>query len=437
MKKWIIPILITALLAVSFWGFNQYREKQAVLVQAENNYQRAFHELTYYIDLLNEKIGSALAMNSRASLSPQLAEIWKVTSEARADVGQLPLSLLPFNKTEEFLFDIGDFAYNAAVKDMDQEPLSEEEVKRLEQLFKQSKEIKTNLREVQNVVLNDHLRWMDVELQLATNEPGDNTIIDGFKTVESTVDGYDDSIVENDLDDEFSYITGEEVSEERAKEIGAKWLGDEEDLTVTSSKKGAKLHTFTVSFHQEDSGGYMDVSKKGGHILNLMKTRDIGEPELSLYQGGEKAAAYLEDLKFDNVEIVESSQFQRVGVYRFVYKKDEVRYYTDAIQVKVALDDGEMLGLTALEYMKNHGEDGMEAPAIDREEAKSMVNGNVEILEEHMAVINDEQGEKVLCYEFIGRRGDQTYRIFINADDGQEEKVEMMKRVEEQFTSSS
>ena len=50
---------------------------------------------------LNDKIGSALAMNSNQRISPQLVEIWRVTSEALSDVGQLPLGLLPFNKTEE------------------------------------------------------------------------------------------------------------------------------------------------------------------------------------------------------------------------------------------------------------------------------------------------------------------------------------------------
>ncbi|NEU36356.1 germination protein YpeB, partial [bacterium LRH843] len=76
------------------------------------------HDLSYELDLLNDKIGGTLAMSSRDQLSPALAEVWRLTSEAHSNVGQLPLALLPFNKTEEFLSDIGDFAYEVAVRDL-------------------------------------------------------------------------------------------------------------------------------------------------------------------------------------------------------------------------------------------------------------------------------------------------------------------------------
>src|SRR5690625_6425973 len=135
--------------------------------------------------LLHDKIGSSLAMNSRDRLSPQLVEIWRLTSEAHSNVGQLPLALLPFNKTEEFLSNIGDFTYRTAARDLDKEPLSDEELKTLESLYEQSEDIKDELRTVQHEVLDNNLRWMDVQLALATNdEQEDNTIIEGLKTVE-------------------------------------------------------------------------------------------------------------------------------------------------------------------------------------------------------------------------------------------------------------
>ncbi|MDV2687475.1 germination protein YpeB, partial [Alkalihalophilus lindianensis] len=82
---------------------------------------RAFHGLTYQMDVLHDKIGATLAMNSRHSLSPSLAEVWRITSDAHNAVGQLPLTLLPFNKTEEFLANIGNFSYRTAVRDLDKE----------------------------------------------------------------------------------------------------------------------------------------------------------------------------------------------------------------------------------------------------------------------------------------------------------------------------
>src|SRR5699024_6286979 len=104
MGRWIAIVLLSlGIDGVSFWGYKQHEDKNAVLIQAENTYQRSFHELSSNMDLLHDKIGTALAMNSKDRLSPQLVEIWRLNSEALSNVGQLPLTLLPFNKTEEFL----------------------------------------------------------------------------------------------------------------------------------------------------------------------------------------------------------------------------------------------------------------------------------------------------------------------------------------------
>src|SRR6478752_5601336 len=123
----LITVLSLAVVGTTLWGYQEHREKNAVLINAENNYQRTFHELTYQMDLLHDKIGTTLAMNSRESLSPTLAEVWRITSEAHNDVGQLPLTLLPFNKTEEFLAQIGEFSYRTAVRDLSKSPLTDKE----------------------------------------------------------------------------------------------------------------------------------------------------------------------------------------------------------------------------------------------------------------------------------------------------------------------
>src|SRR5699024_8039714 len=176
-------------------------------------------------DLLNSEIGSALAMNSGNELSPQLVDIWRISSNAMSNVGQLPLGLLPFNKTEEFLSNISDFTYRTALRDLDDEPLDNEETEALENLYDQSSEIKNELRQVQHLALENNLRWMDVQVALTSqNEPQDNTIIDGLKTVEDKLDGFTETHANSHItgtplqDHSYKNIKGEEVSEEKALE---------------------------------------------------------------------------------------------------------------------------------------------------------------------------------------------------------------------------
>ncbi|MDY7043397.1 germination protein YpeB [Virgibacillus sp. M23] len=446
MFRWIlIAVLAIGIAGTAFWGYQEHQEKNAILIQAENTYQRAFHELTYHVDLLNDKIGSALAMNSDQRLSPQLVEIWRITSEALSDVGQLPLGLLPFNKTEEFLSEIGDFTYRTAVRNLETDPLSDKETKSLESLYKQSGEIKDELRQVQHVALKNNLRWMDVQLAMANeDEQMDNTIIDGFKTVEKTVEGFSEgnggaSISNTSVKKhEYKFLTGEEISEDEAlaKAKSLFNVKNNEKINITKSGKGADVPVYSISYRNDKKNAYMDLSQKGGHPITLLVDRPVNDKQISLNQGMKKAQKYLEQFDFENMTVFQSTQFDNIGAFSFLYSEDGVRYYSDAMEVKVALDNGDILGLTANDYFMNHTEREKPTPELSEEEAKEMVNPNVDIQEEFLAVIDNDLGEEVLTYEFLGILGNETYRIFINAMDGKEERVEKLSGSEINYASS-
>lgn len=55
------------------------------------------------------------------------------------------MGLLPIHKTEQFLSELGDFTYQTAVRDLDDDPLTEEETAQLEEFYQQSGEIRDEL----------------------------------------------------------------------------------------------------------------------------------------------------------------------------------------------------------------------------------------------------------------------------------------------------
>ncbi|SFA98253.1 MULTISPECIES: germination protein YpeB [unclassified Bacillus (in: firmicutes)] len=439
----VISILTLGVAGTAFWGYQEHREKNAILLNAENNYQRAFHDLTFQVDLLNDKIGSTLAMNSRSSLSPALAEVWKITSEAHSDVGQLPLALLPFNKTEEFLANIGDFSYRAAIRDLDKEPLSEKEYEKLKVLYKQSADIQSELRKVQHMVLKNNLRWMDVELALATGkEAADNTIIDGFKTVEKTVAGYDETdfgpafVNLQKRDENFKKLSGKKISKQEAVATARKYTGlkENDDIKVTESGKGSDYGFYSVSIMNKKSGieANMDITKKGGYPVWFLVSRDVKKQSISLNDASNNAIRFLKENGFKDLVLFESAQFDNVGAFTFVSNQNNIRIYPESIKVKIALDNGNMIGFSAEDYLKSHKEKrDIPAPALSKEEARKKINPSLKVMEDSLAIINNDLNDDVLCYEFVGTLGEDTYRIFINAESGTEEKVEKLKNAEQ------
>ncbi|MEH7224258.1 germination protein YpeB [Bacillus sp. JJ1566] len=437
----LITVLTIGIIGTGYWGYKEHQEKNAILIQAENNYQRAFHNLTYHIDLLHDKIGTTLAMNSRNSLSPTLADVWRITSEAHSDVGQLPLALMPFNKTEEFLSNIGDFSYRTAVRDLSKEPLSDEEYKTLEQLYKNAEDIQKELRTVQHLAMENNLRWMDVELALASGEKqADNTIIDGLKTVEKNVAAYSESdfgvtfTTTKKDGGKFPNLEGPQINAEQAKEVAKKFLGLEGniDMKVTENGQGSANGFYSLEINDPKSkvNTFMDITKKGGIPIWVIRNREVAKSAISLNDAFNRAQKFLKDNKFENLELFESAQYDNIAVFNFVSSVNGVRVYSDSIKMKVALDDGNIIGFTARDYLMAGKISTDRKPKISKEEAKKEINPNLEIMEDRLAIITNDLDQDVLCYEFLGTIGNDTYRIFINSENGFEEKVEKLKNAE-------
>ena len=353
---------------------------------------------------------------------------------------QLPLTLLPFNKTEEFLANVGNFSYKAAIRDLDKEPLTEKEYSTLKTLYEQSGEIQQDLRKVQYMVLENNLRWMDVELALATEKgQTDNTIIDGFKTVEKTVEGYSETDfgpaqINLQLKDEnFKKLPGDKISKEDAVQITRKYTpikGGE--VKVTTNGKGSDYGFFSVSIQNPETNleASMDITKKGGYPIWFLLDRDVKNQKLSLNDASNKAITFLKDHNFENLDLFESAQYDNIGVFTFVGTQDGIRVYPDAINMKVALDNGDVIGFSAEDYLKSHKARKIPQAGIEIEEAKKKVNPNLKVMDEKKAIILNDLNEEVLCYEFTGVLGNDTFRIYINAEDGTEEKVEKLQNAE-------
>lgn len=439
----LIALLTVGVIGVGYWGYKEHEDKNALLIQAENTYQRSFHELSYNMDVLHDKIGTSLAMNSGERLSPQFVDIWRTTSQALSNVSELPLSLMPFHETKEFLSTIGEFTYQTAIRNLDDDPLSEDEISTLEQLHTQAEDIKDELREMQHTALDDNLRWMDVELALATQSDEENTIIDGLHSVEDKIgefatDNQTSDIMQlNNKEAGYQYITGDWKSEEAVKDFAQNLFSikDPENIVLAKSGEGADVPIFTVSY-EDGKTVYMDITQKGAHPLSLLVERPVEKQKISLNDGLLKAEKYLKDFDYDNMVGYESQQFDNIGVYSFAFEQDDVRLYPDTVVIKVALDNGEIMGLNAQNYFKNHHERKLEDPVISLEEARGYVNEGVEIEEEQLVLLENNLGKEVMAYEFLGVMDDQTFRIFINAQDGTEEKVEKLSGKETNFEAN-
>ncbi|WP_018130759.1 germination protein YpeB [Effusibacillus pohliae] len=430
---------VLALIITGFWGYREHQQKQALLLKAENQYQRAFHDLSSNLDVLQGELGKALAINTQRQLAPCLSNIWRISYAAQSDLGQLPLSLMPFNRTQQFLQDIGEFSYRVAVRDQRKEPLSDKEWKTLQSLYNEASDIQQDLQKLQANVLQHNLRWMDAELALSqTQKKTDNQIVDGFRAVEKKVAGFPEvqsetlSALKTRNQPHIENISGQDVPQEQAAKNAAAFLGkpDTSGIIVQKNGAGTKYPAYSVTVQQpNDQKYYMQMTIKGGHVAWLAKDRDVPEAKLDLVAGQQAAEQWLAARGYKNMVPIKTEQYDNTAVYTFVPKQGDVLLYPDTVMLKLALDNAEVIGFNGEDYLFHHKQRSLGKPKLTQEQARKFVSKHTQIQESGLALVENDVGQEVLTYEFIGTMDNDTYKIYINANTGDEEKVEKLKQI--------
>jgi len=105
------------------------------------------------------------------------------------------------------------------------------------------------------------------------------------------------------------------------------------------------------------------------------------------------------------------------------YEQNDVLMYPDLIKLKIALDDGEILGMETTGYLNNHYQRTIGNVKITKEQARKNLNKDLDIKTERLAIIPTEWESEILCYEFKGKINDTDYLVYINAETGREEDI--------------
>jgi spore germination protein len=436
----LFPIAAILLIGSILWGYQEHQEKNSILIKAENQYQRAFHDLNHHMNRLRGELGQTLAVSSTSQGMQRkgLVNVWRLTSQAQNEINQLPLAMLPFNKTEEFLARMNNFAYRASVRDLTKQPLSRGELTTLKSLYTKSSDINQELGKVQDAVISNRLRWMDVETAMATERnPHDNTIIDGFRSVDKKIGAYP----ENDWGPSSmaptqklstAALTGRDLSATEIRHLAAAFLGrrgvSTQGLKVTESGGQTNFRAYTVSTDGTDhSPIHMDYTRKGGQLLWYMNPREVKSRKIDFNTARSRASQFLSRRGYSEMTPVTYDEYDHVSVFSFVRNHNGVRMYPDKMTVRVALDNGEIVGVQATDHV--FAAKQMMAPAkpkMSKEQAAKGLNPEFKVHDYSLAVIRNDLQQPVLCHEFVGRINGSSYRIYMNAETGLEETIEQI-----------
>lgn len=428
-------LLILVIISIVFGGF-WYKEKQNHTIAVQNQYNLAFYELIDYMQNVKNYLAKSIISGSNENEAETLMHVWREANLAQVYLSQLPISSNELSQTAKFLNQVSEYSYSLSHKNINGEDLTDEELDNLTTLYTYSQDLTNILNQLSEDMYNGRISWKELtkDTDLSFAQQVDNLSTSSFSNLDSNFGEYEGLIYDGAYSEhiesaEKKGLTGEEIDEKKAEEVINNFIGKNRIVKINSlgliENGNIPVYEFSVSIKDgnPDNPANISVSKKGGHIVLMNYNRDITAETLSFEDADKIGLEFLQSRGIDNMK---STYYLKQGgaiTINYAYTQDDVTIYPDLIKLKLALDNGEILGFETTGYLNNHTVRSINTPKITLEEAKGKLNKNLEITSSGMAIIPTEWKTEILCYEFKGKVDNTDFLVYINCDTGKEENI--------------
>lgn len=407
--------------------------KKDTRLASENNYNMAFYELVDYVQNVETYLAKSLISSTPEHGAETLTNVWREANLAQAYLAQLPIESQELENTERFLNQVSDYSYSLSRKNIYNDSLTDEDLKNLKDLHSYSVELENTLNQLSEDINSGRIKWSELTKNnnVAFAQQVSTSSLDGFSSLEENFHEYsgliyDGAFSEHITNAEKKGLTGEEIDEETAKQKVIQFIGQENvtDISSLGYSENAIIpeYNFSVKTPEEDNIT-ISISKKGGHIVYMNSNRSVNTEIISQDEANEKGKEFLTNHGYADMKETYYLKQDGIVTINYAYTQNDVVIYSDLIKVKVALDDGEVLGIETTGYLNNHTQRDVSKVKISQAEAKKTLNKNLEIASEGLAIIPTEFQTEILCYEFKGKVEDKEFLVYINAENGREEDV--------------
>lgn len=397
----------------------------------KNKYNMAFFELVDYMENVETYLAKSLITKEASSSSSNLTQVWREANLAGSYLSQIPVSTEGLSNTQKFLNQTSEYTYSLFKKNIKGEDLTDEELEKLNELHDYSIEVKNVLNQLSADLNAERLNWDELDYSSSSmfSKEVSNISKDGFDAIESNFEEYDGLIYdgaysEHMTNEDKKGLTGNEIDEEKAKAIVTDFVGSNKIKTINSeglAENGTiECYSFTVILNDNESNVMtVAISKKGGHIVFSDYNRNVEEEIISDDKADELAQEFLKSKGFANLEKTYYTKQGGIITINYAYEQDDVIVYPDLIKIKVALDNGDILGIETTGYLNNHQTRNIDKKnIITSEEAKKNINKSLEISSERLAIIPTEFKTEIFCWEVKGKIDDREFLVYVNAKTG-------------------
>ena len=440
MEKRRVRVLAASFTAAAFavsvgFGVQGHIRAEDYRRQLDNGYRQAFTELTTAVGELDaalEKVTYATTPSLFASLC---AQAYAKALAAQTALGELPYGNVELEQTAAFFAKAGDYAMAMARGAGAEGVCTVENRETLRGLAAAAGELSATLQALQLQLDGGALHPEDVaaveaRLAAAAEDGGQVTSGSAFQTVEADFPQVPTLIYDGPFSEHLSGRTPQmleglpQVTEEEARRAAAAFAGLWAEVFTRTSDGAGELPAWGFSALVDGGELYVEITKQGGQVLQMLSSRPVGEAALSRKEGVEQAAAFLEEHGYRDMAPSYFLEGDGILTVHFAPVLDGVYCYPDLVKVGVALDNGDVVSFEAHGYLMNHGAREPAAPAVSADEAAERVDSSLTVLSRQLALIPTGGEYEVLCHEFKCQNADGGHvLVYVNAATGQQERI--------------
>lgn len=430
-KVLIVSIIILTVLCL-FTGYYAFSLREKYYINNTNNYTEAFSNLVNYVNNVENYLAKAMISKDSSHAAQTLTHIWRDSGLATVYLSRIPLQNNGLSQTEKFLNQVSDYSFSLSRKNIEGEGLTEEDFNNLKDLHRYSINLKSTLNQLSEDLYNGEIDWESLSSVSNSNLAQAVDNMNEFTNIDSNLNEFEGLIYDGAYSDhvnkkEKAGLIGMDLGEDEAKEKVKEFLGKDEIEKINSNGflENAEIpsYDFTVKLKDKEETYSIMISKKGGHIVQSSLDREVKEEKISQAEANEIGKIYLKNKGFENMKETYFIKQGNIVTINYAYEDSGIIVYPDLIKVRVALDNGEILGIETSGYLNSHKSRAYKKPEITIEEARSSLNEKIEIKSEKMAVIPTEWKTELFCYEFKGSVEGKDFLVYINCETGEEEDI--------------
>jgi len=417
-----------AMVVLAVWGIMQYRDSVRYRRQLRYSCEQSLYELSLHLEEMNLAFRKSAYSSTPEGFGTLAARIYESGGYAKACITQMPTGSINLDNTYRYLSQSSEYMELLGKNVASGYELTEKDRTNMKNLAETASLLSARVSEIRDG-MNDGGTWESDSHEILYGDGGEDTDFYGYMTeIDELLSSHESLIYEGNYSENIinpaaaMLENADEVDEDEARRQAAELLDcDKSDLTRVADENGV---ISSYAFTAESGTVYVTVTKKGGFPVYFIK--DTAFPEenvISADAASQKALAFLSKNGLGDMAEIERTTADGICTLTFA-KSGRVLVYSDTAKVSVSLDDGEIIGFDARQYIMNHKTREFDEPKYTGEAAAKVLSDSLRLKNLRLTTVPTVALAEKVCWEMTCTAEDgSTVIVYLGADDLSEKLI--------------